>query len=107
MFYCLLFLFDKYNSKSFDGDILPEYEIFLEKLAAKYFCDVYLVDDKLNNINVPKPGSFDDTILVNNRLNLDIYNNNNTFVLLGTAKSPIRYGFGSSVYYDAAGNIVE
>ncbi|MBE6781276.1 MAG: hypothetical protein E7540_00915 [Ruminococcaceae bacterium] len=44
---------------------------------------------------------------INNRLNLDIYNNNNTFVLLGTAKSPIRYGFSSSVYYDAAGNIVE
>lgn len=70
LFYCLLFLFDKYNSQSSDIDILPKYEKFLENLAEKYFCDVYLVESKLNNINVPKPGSFDETILVNGSLNL-------------------------------------
>jgi len=43
---------------------------------------------------------------INARLNLDIYNNNNTFTIAGTAKSPIRYGFGTTVYYDAAGNLV-
>ena len=40
------------------------------------------------------------------RLNLDIYNNNNTFTVTGTAKSPIRYGFGSTVYFNEAGAIV-
>jgi len=40
------------------------------------------------------------------RLNLDIYGNGNEFVLAGTAKSPIRYGFGTTVYYDVNGNLV-
>ncbi len=40
------------------------------------------------------------------RLNLDIYGNNNTFEITETATSPIRYGFGTTVYYDANGNVV-
>ena len=36
---------------------------------------------------------------INNRLDIDIYNNNNTFSLTGTAFSPIRYGFGNPVYF--------
>ena len=34
------------------------------------------------------------------RLNIDIYNNNNEFSITGTAVSPIRYGFGTTVYFD-------
>ena len=37
------------------------------------------------------------------RLNLDIYGNNNTFEITGTAKAPIRYGFGETVYFNADG----
>ena len=37
------------------------------------------------------------------RLDLDIYNNNNTFEITGTAKSPIRYGFYESVYFTEQG----
>ena len=40
------------------------------------------------------------------RLNLDIYDNNNTFEITQNAKSPIRYGFNVAVYYDGSGNLV-
>ena len=41
-----------------------------------------------------------------NRLNLDIYDNNNEFSITGTARSPIRYGFNDDVFFDASGNVV-
>ncbi len=41
------------------------------------------------------------------RLNLDIFGNNNKFEITGTATSPIRYGFGTTVYIDLNGNVVE
>jgi len=45
---------------------------------------------------------------INARLNIDIYNNNNTFeVTSTTAPSPIKYGFSSPIYYDESGNVVE
>jgi len=47
-----------------------------------------------------------DKAVVDARLNLDIYDNGNTFNLTGTAKSPIRYGFNEVTYFDASGNIV-
>lgn len=40
------------------------------------------------------------------RLNLDIYGNNNTFEITGTATAPIRYGFGDTVYFNAEGSRV-
>ena len=40
------------------------------------------------------------------RLNLDIYGNGNNFELTGTATSPIRYGFGTTVFFDENGNKV-
>ena len=48
-----------------------------------------------------------DKAVVDARLNLDIFGNNNTFELTGTAKSPIRYGFNETIFYDAEGKIVE
>jgi len=59
LFYCLLFLFC-----SDDRDIGKYYE-FLLALADKYLKDVYLVAENLNEINTPKPGSFDSAILRN------------------------------------------
>ena len=44
---------------------------------------------------------------IKNRLNIDIYNNNNTFSLTGTAFSPIRYGFGNPVYFTENGELVD
>lgn len=38
------------------------------------------------------------------RLNLDIYNNNNAFEITGEAESPIRYGFDTTVYFNADGS---
>lgn len=42
---------------------------------------------------------------INARLNLNIYNNNNTFSVTGTPTSPIRYGFNTTVYYNADGTV--
>lgn len=61
LFYCLLHLF---------GDTDPiHYLCFLQKLAAKYFHDVYLNPENLNDTNNrPKPNSFDSTILKDSHL---------------------------------------
>ena len=68
LFYCLLYMFrsdEKDNSK---------YCEFVSELADKFFKDVYLVADNLNEINTPKPGSFDDTVLIGNKLDIKSYN---------------------------------
>ena len=61
LFYCLLHLFN-------EGPDLQKYLQFVRNLADKYFQDVYLDPTKLNAINGPNPGSFDSTILVDNKL---------------------------------------
>ena len=43
---------------------------------------------------------------INARLNLNIYNNGNTFEITGEATSPIRYGFGNTVYFNDQGATV-
>ena len=70
LFYCLLYLFDL-PSYSERIRYLKWYYWFVKKLADKYFRDVYLVADKLNEINTPLPGSFDETVLQNNMLSVD------------------------------------
>ncbi len=65
LFYCLQHL-------SKDSDI-KKYCEFVSSLADKYFNDVYLVADKLNAINTPKPDTFDKTILGSN-LNYQAHN---------------------------------
>ena len=64
LFYCLYHLFD-------DRD-LDNYVEFLRNLADKYFYDVYLDAKNLNNINQPKPNSFDETIISNGKLNVEL-----------------------------------
>lgn len=58
LFYCLLHLFIPLIG------ILKKYYFFMTGLAEKYFKDVYLVSENLNEINTPKPGSFDENILI-------------------------------------------
>ena len=64
LFYCLYHLF---------GDCdLDNYVDFLRKLADKYFFDVYLDTNKLNDMKQPKPNSFDETILDGGNLNVEL-----------------------------------
>jgi hypothetical protein len=84
LFYCLLYLF-----RSDDWDVEKYYE-FLSGLADKYFKDVYLVADNLNDINTPKPGSFDSAILHDNTLDITPHNSSFDFAAIygdGTVKS--------------------
>ena len=84
LFYCLLYLF-----RSDDWDVSKYYE-FLSGLAEKYFKDVYLVADNLNEINTPKPGSFDSVILFDNELDIESHNDDFNFTAIygdGTAMS--------------------
>jgi hypothetical protein len=74
LFYCLLHLFkDQYLN-------INRYNKFLSGLAEKYLKDVYLVAEKLNQINTPNPGSFDETILTDNLLTIGVNNKNNNFI---------------------------
>lgn len=70
LFYCLLYLF---GLPSYAERIryLKWYCWFVENLADRYFRSVYMDQSKLNDINTPLPGSFDDTILLDNELNKD------------------------------------
>lgn len=76
LFYCLLYLF-----RSDDWDVSKYYE-FLSGLAEKYFKDVYLVADNLNEINTPKPGSFDSVILYDNELDIESHNDDFNFTAI-------------------------
>lgn len=71
LFYCLLYLFK--NAKPWQT--FPKtYCRFLEGLATKYFKDIYLVKECLNEINTPLPRSFDAQILKQGDVNIIIGN---------------------------------
>lgn len=76
LFYCLLYLF---RSKDLNTN---NYYEFLSVLADKYFKDIYLVRDNLNNINTPNPGSFDSAILRNNELDIKLHRDSYDFVAI-------------------------
>lgn len=83
LFYCLLHLFN-------EGKDIAIYYDFVSGLADKYFNDVYLDQTKLNAINTPNPGSFDSTILSDNKLSIALLNPNRDFGEIygdGTIKS--------------------
>jgi len=83
LFYCLLYLFRS------DVTDVSKYCEFVTSLADKYFKDVYLVMDNLNEINTPKPGSFDNTLIRNNTLDITSHNNNFDFASI--------YGDGTAI----------
>jgi len=76
LFYCLLYLFHA------DSWALGDYCKFVSGLADKYFYDVYLVADNLNEINTPKPGSFDNSVLKNNKLDIKKNNEKLNFIAI-------------------------
>ena len=65
LFYCLFYLFRLEGVKNIN---VADYKFFVKRLADKYVKDVYLKQENLNEINVPKPGSFDAAILVKNEM---------------------------------------
>ena len=73
LFYCLFYLF---NSTDLG---LTAYGDFLRQLADKYLKEVYLKKGNLNEINVPKPGSFDSAILEKNTKNNEELNFDEVF----------------------------
>lgn len=66
LFYVLAHLFSNQNVK--------DYLKFLQGLAAKYFYDIYLCRDCLNERNMPRPDIFDSLIIGGGTLCLDIVN---------------------------------
>lgn len=83
LFYCLMHLFD-------EGIDVIKYYQFVKGLAEKYFKDVYLAQNNLNAINTPNPGSFDSTILCDNKLSITPQNQQLDFTDIygdGTIKS--------------------
>ncbi|MGJ8689977.1 MAG: DUF262 domain-containing protein [Gammaproteobacteria bacterium] len=84
LFYCLRYLF---QSDVRDAD---KYCDFLLCLADKYFKDVYLSEENLNEINTPNPGSFDSTVLKGSQFDCPIRNQGFDFTAIygnGTEKS--------------------
>lgn len=80
LFYCLLYLI---NQKTID---VCEYANFVDGLANKYFNKVYLDETKLNSINTPLPGGFDEVMIQDGRLanpHLDEYELSRFFEIYG------------------------
>ena len=65
LFYCMLFLFDNYE---FDEQ---DYLEFLQNLADKYFYDVYLNSDCLNERKQPGPNAFDNAMFADGEMVMD------------------------------------
>lgn len=63
LFYVLFYLMKK------GTDNIKDYAEFVENLADRYFNQVYLDGGKLNAINTPLPGSFDEVVLKDKLLN--------------------------------------
>lgn len=70
LFYVLHHLFENRDIKT--------YGEFLESLAKKYFYDIYMKDKLLNEIHTPKPGSFDQAIIKEGCVVVDICNSDIT-----------------------------
>ena len=75
LFYAMMFLFDKFESGKGDkGGLNNDYLAFLQKLAHKYFHDIYLNSDALTSNKQPNPVAFDDAILSGGTISVEIKN---------------------------------
>jgi len=83
LFYCLLYLFRS------DYRDIENYYKFVSGLAEKYFKDVYLDSYKLSDVNIPKPDSFDTTVMHENDLDIKLYNEKSDFNVI--------YGDGTTI----------
>lgn len=64
LFYCMMYLFD--TNEPSEKDYLE----FLQCLADKYFYDVYLNPDCLNERNQPGPNAFDNAMFIGGNMNV-------------------------------------
>jgi len=64
LFYCLYWLMNN------DFHQIEKYAEFVENLANTYFNRIYMNEDLLNEINTPRPDSFDKTILSGKKLQI-------------------------------------
>lgn len=78
LFYCLYHLFD-------DMDV-NNYLRFVRRLADKYFHDVYLNAECINERNQPIPNAFDKVILNERKLDVDSHNSTSPEVFEGIYK---------------------
>ncbi len=69
LFYCLMYLFENYTES--DKDYLE----FLQSLANKYFYDVYMSPECLNERNQPAPNAFDSVMIGEEGVNAYDYGN--------------------------------
>ncbi|MBR0339303.1 MAG: DUF262 domain-containing protein [Alistipes sp.] len=75
LFYAMMFLFDNFASGASDKSGLNnDYLAFLQKLAHKYFHDIYLNLDALTSNKQPKPDAFDGAILSGDTISVEIKN---------------------------------
>lgn len=65
LFYCMMFLFDNKEPN------VQDYLKFLQRLADKYFYDVYLNTDCLNERSQPGPNAFDTALLYDRKMNIE------------------------------------
>ena len=82
LFYSLYHLFKNRD--------LAEYGKFLKKLANKYFFDIYMNKELLNEINTPIPGAFDQVVIQGKNIDVTVRNTNPDFNLIygdGTEKT--------------------
>ena len=66
LFYVLYHLFENRDIKAYCD--------FLEILAKKYFYDIYMKGGLLNEIHTPRPGSFDQAVIKDGRVDVNICN---------------------------------
>lgn len=69
LFYCMMYLFDNFEPSAED------YLEFLQNLADKYFYDVYLNQECLNERNQPGPNAFDNALFANGDMDVDDFGN--------------------------------
>ena len=75
LFYAMMFLFEKFPQGSGNKDSLnEEFLDFLQKLADKYFHDVYLNKDALTSKKQPSPDAFDKALMCDGKMSVEINN---------------------------------
>lgn len=73
LFYILYYFFRQ------DQPSISGYNAFLMQLAKKYFFDIYLNPEQLNDRNMPNPSAFDNIILPEGKLNVELCKENRDF----------------------------
>lgn len=64
LLYCLLYLFSRQEGeRGYQNFKTTSYANFLERMADKFFYDIYLNEKHLNEYGVPVPGAFDEIML--------------------------------------------